>query len=65
LERFGARRRTTNLGIGLFISQRKKTAEPYIRRGLILDPKPISHMLGSKRPGLDGTNLLAGIEAMD
>ena len=34
------RRRTTNLGIGLFIRQRKKTAEPYIRRDSSSSPNP-------------------------
>ena len=36
-----------------------------ISGGLVLEPKPISHMLGKEEAGLDGTNLLAGIEAMD
>src|SRR5215510_11457584 len=63
LERIG-RRHTTNLGIGLFISQRTKTAEPYIRSARPR-AQPISHMLGKEEAGLDGTNLLAGIEAMN
>jgi hypothetical protein len=46
------------------VSQRKKTAEPYIRSARPR-AKPISHMLGKKEAGLDGTNLWAGIEAMN
>jgi hypothetical protein len=64
--RLGTRRATTcnDLGIGLLSGQRKKTAEPYIRSAR-RRAKPISHMLGKEEAGLDGTNLLAGIEAMN
>lgn len=64
--RLGAHRATTttNLGIGLFISQRKKTAEPYIRSARPRAQTHIPHA-GEEEAGLDGTNLLAGIEAMN
>ena len=42
----------------------KGPAEPYIRSARPR-AKPISHMLGKEEAGLDGTNLLAGIEAMN
>jgi hypothetical protein len=52
------------LGIGLLSGNGKKTAEPYIRSAR-MGAKPISHILGKEEAGLDGNNLLAGIEAMN
>jgi hypothetical protein len=52
------------LGIGLLSGNGKKTAEPYIRSARMA-AKPISHILGKEEAGLDGNNLLAGVEAMN
>jgi hypothetical protein len=52
------------LGIGLLSGNGKKTAEPYIRSAG-MGAKPISHIVGKEEAGLDGNNLLAGIEAMN
>jgi hypothetical protein len=52
------------LGIGLLSGNGKKTAEPY-NRSARMGAKPISHILGKEEAGLDGNNLLAGIEAMN
>ena len=64
--RLGTRRATmcNDLGIGL-LSVNGKRPLNLISGRLVLEPNPYPTCWGRKRPGLDGTNLLAGIEAMN